>query len=464
MTYVPPTVNNGYIGLPITINPNLLVQAAFANIQAQIPGWVPHEGQLDVAIIEEACQLFASCAVIANQVPITIFESYGELVGVVPIVGAGATAPALFTMTDSLGYTIPAGTVVAYQQSGSNQILFTTQTTLVIPASSTTGTVEIACETVGTFANDLPNATLQLVTTFAQVASIATTDTTSGGVDPETSTGYINRLSNELQLLTPRPILPADFAALAQNVTGVFRALAINLFSPGRMLIDVTLFSDTILTDPTGSFATVDVGRTVSGADIPFGTVINAFTDANNVVMNHSATASGAGNTVVLGDLTGVERCVTVAGVQADGTPLTTDEDTALLAYLETLREVNFVTAVIDPTYAQVDISVTCFAVAGANTSAVEAAVEASLTSFLSPAIWGGGADQVPTWSPNTSTVSFLEVANVILETAGVLFINSGDLHIALSGNALGSVDITLPGAAPLPEVGTISVTALASS
>ena len=49
----PLTINNGYIVLPVTTDPNAMVQAALATIAANLPGWVPQEGQLDVLLLEQ---------------------------------------------------------------------------------------------------------------------------------------------------------------------------------------------------------------------------------------------------------------------------------------------------------------------------------------------------------------------------------------------------------------------------
>lgn len=458
-------ITGGYISLPITIDPNILIQQAFAAISAQYPGWVPREGHLEVAIIEEAAQMVAVAASVASQVPVEIFEAFGQLVGVDPILGAFATVPATFTMTDDAGYTISAGTVVAYPLSGNAQILFSVRGTAVIPEGETTGDVVLICETVGSFPNGLATATCQLVTTFAQVASVVTTDEPSGGVDAETSTSYANRLSNELQLMAPRPILPGDFAILAANVTGVFRALALDGVDPGSTVTDgVTTMSSLNIGSATAHFETgVWVGRTVhdSAGHIPAGAQVASVTSDSVAVLNasHAATASGTGDTLTFGDLTSQERCITVCGVDDTGAALSTPVNEALQAYLESLREVNFLVFTIDPTYTEIDVSVTCSAVAGADTGTVQSAVGAALAALLNPATWGGGAAQTPRWDASANVVGILEVANAILATQGVLYIASGDLEICIHGGSLGTTDVTMAGDAPLPTAGTITVT-----
>ena len=108
-------------------------------------------------------------------------------------------------------------------------------------------------------------------------------------------------------------------------------------------------------------------------------------------------------------------------------------------------------------------MTVTCYADIGANTTTVQSAVAAALAAFFNPATAGGGLQLPPVWQ-DTSTVSFLEVAQVISNVPGVLYIPSGDLTIAIHGDSFGTTDLSLPGDAPMPTAGTFSVTVDASS
>ena len=335
------------------------------------------------------------------------------------------------------------------------------KTTVIIPSGQTTGTCTLICKTVGVFANGLVAETCQLVTPSAQILSIATTAMTSGGVNADTSTSYMNRLSNELQLLAPRPILALDYAAMAPNVTGVFRALGIDGLNPGRKVTNgATTNTSTTVTSASGAFTSAkDVGRKVTGSGIPSTTVISSVTNSTTIVISHAATITATGVTLTFGDLTTQQRYVTVCGLTTTGTALSTSVNTAMQQYLNAKREVNFVVATISPTYTSIDVTVTCDAQIGATTSAVQSAVAASIRAFLSKATWGGGANQLPVWTPAATVVRYLDVANAIRTTPGVLFIPSGSLTTRVHGGSMAKSDITLPGDAPLPTVGTILVT-----
>ncbi len=464
MTFVPPLNPNGYVALPVNIDPNAVAYQALRDVMAQIPGYVPRQGHLDVAVIEETAQMAAEAGAVAGTMIPIIFMWFGKLVGITPITGTRATAPVTFTMRDTLGHTIPAGTVVNYPISGSSgttQLLFTVQSPIVISSGLSTGTGTLICETIGTFANGQPVATCQMVSTNASVLSVATTAVTSGGINAETANAYLNRLSNELQLLAPRPILALNYAAMAPNVPGVFRAMAINGLNPGRKVTNgATTNGSKTVTSASGAFTSAkDVGRKVTGSGIPSTTVISTVTSTTTIKISKTATATATGVTLTFGDLSTQQRYVTVCGLTTGGTALSTSVNTALQAYFAAKREANFVVATVSPTYTAIDVTVTCDAIHGYTTSAVQSAVAAALRSFLTKATWGGGSLTPPQWATTAGVVRFLDIANVIRTTTGILYIPSGSLTTRVHGGSMGTSDITLPGDAPLPTVGTILVT-----
>jgi hypothetical protein len=386
------TVNGEYLNLPVTTDPNAMVQAALATIAANLPGWVPNEGQLDVLLLEQFAQMASEAAQVAAQVPMAIFQSFGSLVGITPIQGIPSSALTTWTMVNSAGYTVPAGTIVAYQTLGNVQVQFQTVNAFTVSPGSTTATaVEIEATVVGTANNGIADTVpIVLVNQLAFVSSVVATAATSGGTNPESLNTYLNRLSAELQLLTPRPILPQDFAELAPQVAGVYRAMAINLLNPGRTITGtITLATSTALVDSAGSFTVNDVGKSVTGTDIPSSTTIYAYVSATQVTMSHAATGSLTLGTVTLGDLTGVERCVTVCGVDINGNALSPTVQAALQAYLQAQRELNFLVFTISPTYSEIDVTWTGTAQVGANITTVQAAGNAAISAYLSPAAWG---------------------------------------------------------------------------
>lgn len=324
--------------------------------------------------------------------------------------------------------------------------------------------VEIQSQVVGTVYNGiLDTVPVVPVNQLAFVASIAATSVTAGGIDPETITAYLDRLSNLLEIATPDPVLPNDFAILAQSATdssgnllGVFRALAINLLNPGRTITGtVTLATTTALVDTAGSFTPDDVGRTVTGTDIPSSTTISAYVSATQVIMSNAATGSETLGTVTLGDLTDAEGCLTVAAMDGEGNALTSYVAGELAAFLETFREEGFNVSVIGPTVTTVDVACSFYASPNyIGPPTPHDAVQAVITEYLATPLFAGGDLIPPWWDPTQNYVRIAAMVALISQTPGVAYVDS----LTLNG---GTSDIALSGYAPVPTAGTVTVTVL---
>ena len=281
-----PASQNGYISLPVTVDPNQLMADAFGFIALQFPGWQPYEGHLEVALVEALAQMVATRAQVDAQVPLSIFAYFGaNLANLPPENGNAATASTTWTMVDSAGYTVPAGTVVGWQATGSSYVLFQTVADVTVTTGSTQATgVTIEAQSVGTVNNDLPAGPLVLVDSLAYVSSVVATTTSSGGADPETLAAYLGRLSNQLRLISPRPVLAADFAALSVGQQGTARALGIDNFNAAANM----------LTPPDDGTGTAGVGTWtgVTNATVTDTTAVLDTSTTSSLAV--TATASGA--------------------------------------------------------------------------------------------------------------------------------------------------------------------------
>jgi hypothetical protein len=226
-----------YIDVPITTNPEALADAAFSFLQGQVSGWSPNAGNLEVILIESLARMVADARDVASAVPRSIFRYYGNsLIGVPPISDVKASVNSTWTLIDNKGYTIPAGTQVGLRAAGDELIAFETAYEVVVPSGSTAtaaGGVTLIAVLPGIEGNNL-TGTVELIDTFDWISSIVTVGATSGGVDAESDDAYLNRLASELRLLTPRPILPQDFAIIAMADPGVGRAMALDGYNPAN--------------------------------------------------------------------------------------------------------------------------------------------------------------------------------------------------------------------------------------
>ncbi|RYZ32029.1 MAG: hypothetical protein EOP01_02100 [Propionibacteriaceae bacterium] len=139
----------------------------------------------------------------------------------------------------------------------------------------------------------------------------------------------------------------------------------------------------------------------------------------------------------------GVERTISVYAVDVAGNAVTGTVRSTLLAYLDGLRETNFVVRVGTPTYTPVQVTFSGKAKAGRDPAVVQAAVLAKAYSILDPGTWAGGADTPPEWR-DERVVRYLDLAGQLDAVDGVDYLSS----LTLNG---GSVDVLLPGVVALP-------------
>lgn len=225
-----------YLDIPFESDPDALSQEAFDYLSTAIPNWTPAEGNLDVWLIRAIARVAGEVQEMASAVPTTIFRYAGNnLFGITPIDAVSATGATTWTMRDNAGYTIPDGTLVGVRLSGDVIIPFQTVGDVIVPNGSTvtsTGGVQISAVNPGADGSGL-TGDMELIDSIGFVDSIVLESPgTTGGIDAETDDDYLNRLTLQLQLLAPRPIIPSDFSAMALDVPGVHRALALDGYDP----------------------------------------------------------------------------------------------------------------------------------------------------------------------------------------------------------------------------------------
>ena len=385
-----------YIELPIETNPEVLAEDSFAYVQANFPGWVPNDANLDTIMVEVGARLAAEARDVASIVPVDIFAYFGELVGVPPIRAVPASVETTWTMIDNAGYTIPSGTQVGIRVAGDELVPFNTITETIIPPASTTA-LNVLIEAVEAGGEQSQIGTVggpvELIDTLDYVLTITQEVPTSGGVDAETEEEYLDRLRTRLQLLAPRPIIARDYAVLAEDIPGVERAIALDGYNP-------------------------------------------------------------------IDESTNNERMVAVVAVDTAGEAVSAPIKAEIDAYLQSLREVNFIVNVFDPEYSTVDVTFAAVALPGFDPSVVEVAAEEAVAAYLEPSGWGlvasgaiGDSSESQNWV-NQTVVRYLELTQVVNSVEGVDYVVSLTFRVAPAAYA--STDVTLDGAVPLPRPGTI--------
>jgi hypothetical protein len=360
-------------------DPDDITTDAFEFLQNQFPEWEPNDNNLEVWQIMALARIVSIATQVAGTVPLEIFKYFGQsIIGLQPVGALAAITTTTWTMIDNAGYTIPAGTNVAFQTSGNTSVAFETVDDVIVPPGSTvtaTGGVQIIAVDAGSQGNGLGPSGIVLLDALAFVSGIVAEAETTGGVDAESDTQYAARLAAELQLSSPTPILGTDFGVMARNVTGVFRAVGVDNYNP----------------------------------------------------------ADGTTNN---------QRMVAVAAVDATGAAVSSGIKTAIHDYLQSLRETNFIVNTFDPTYTTVNIVFNFTAFSTFDAASVLSAATLALENFLNPAMWGVDPNDttLTSWT-NTPTVRYNSVVGILLAVPGLRWVNSLTINgvaadLALSGKA----------------------------
>ncbi len=146
------------------------------------------------------------------------------------------------------------------------------------------------------------------------------------------------------------------------------------------------------------------------------------------------------------------ERYVTVAAIDGNGNPVSSDAKAQIDTLLQEEREWNFVVHVIDPTYTTIDVTFTVRALAGYTIADVDTRAEQAVKDYLNPKNWGV-VDSADSWS-NTPVVRYLEMAEVLNRVAGVYYVENLTMRTGI--NAFASADVPLAGAIPMPQAGVV--------
>lgn len=242
-----------YVELPLVTDDQALADSAIANLQQQWPAWVPSDGNMEVVLIETLSPFAAVAAMNMVQMSGAAFIALGtKLYGIPYEEGAPASTTVTLTFQDASGpYDCPAGS-----EMDLGGYAFSTVSDVVCPNGSTqVSGVAIVANDVGVDFNNLTSTDWSSVTLPLWVTNVSTEAPTSGGIDPQDDTDYLNMLSRELQLRGRMVVTLPDYEIAAVDTEGVGRAYAVT--DSAR---NVTVY----LTDPNGQPVTAAVKTTLS--------------------------------------------------------------------------------------------------------------------------------------------------------------------------------------------------------
>jgi len=266
-------------------------------------------------------------------------------------------------------------------------------------------------------------------------------------------------------------VVPGDiYSAVAQFravTTGRNCRVCIRWYSDAGGTSAISDSDSTSVADVTGSFVQASVQNAIAPINaVTCRVIAKVIAPANTEVhyIDVIQLRRGPGIDWVIGGTaeTGNDRMVTDFPVDADGEPVSSGIKIEIDNYLESLREVNFITFVADPFYTTIDVQFVAKALQGYDTTLIHDAIIEALTQFLSPANWG--FPQASTLGDSSSTlwfnkplVRYLELSQAINEVIGVDYVTT--LALRSGSNSYAQLDVNLGGIVGLPRPGSITGT-----
>lgn len=482
-----------YILEPLDTDPDSILQDAVDYVRVFYPNWNPLDDQLDWLLLRFASFKMAIIADMASRVERAIYMYFGaSILNIPPLPEEFATVAFTITAIDTLGHTLDAGALVAVADSNGDLHMFSTISDIVIDVDNDTATGSAEAVDSGISSNNLtgqgiPNEEVDWITSIVVAAP------SSGGADAESTQDYLTRLTNNLSLMAPRPILAQDFALILRNIVGIQRAAALDNFLPG------TNEQQTISHDYTGNGATggtltwgghttgplaynstaaqvkagfeglinVEVGDVkCSGGPWPAIITIEftgryAYTDVPAIIAS-SGTWTGGTAVSITTTVPGVvadfaaENAVAVSGIDENGVGVSDDIKVQAQTYLEGMRQENFVISVLDPAYSVIDVTWTANKQPQADSADVETRGNSAINSYFSPTNWGSPQwpIDVRSWN-NKSDIRIQELYTVLNNIDGIDYVTSLVFSVG-SGDPQDALDKTLSGIFPLPVSGNI--------
>jgi uncharacterized phage protein gp47/JayE len=205
-------------------------QLALDFAASQLPEWTPTATDPAAVLLEAMALQVAEAIWAINRLPGATVETLLHIFGVTFDPGAAAATTIEFTMVDTAGHTVPAGTRVRVDVNG-QPVVFTLDVDAVAATATATAAAAATASTLSAAPNGIAAGTpvsLLDAAYFVDTAAIAATVT--GGRDPEDSLAWFNRAVQRFARLTETLNRADQFEAVALEDPAIHRVTAIDLY------------------------------------------------------------------------------------------------------------------------------------------------------------------------------------------------------------------------------------------
>ncbi len=262
MTATPRSLTN-----PTVVEATDLKQIGLDYLTSAVPGFENTPGDGTDTLLETVAQMLSYALKQYADPTEAIVSHVGAVVyGTDPFPATSASSTVTIT-TDGTAGTIDAGINLGVRDDDGVLVgMQTTEDVTCTLGDTDYPAVPVIVSDPGTAGNGLAGD-VEIVDRVAFVLTAELDDATSGGTDAESPAEYAQRLAELIELIAPRPILPADFAAAARLfVPGVYRAMAIDGYNADTDETDVERCVTVAVMDSAGEDCSTDVKDAVLAA------------------------------------------------------------------------------------------------------------------------------------------------------------------------------------------------------
>lgn len=303
-----------FVRLPIETTPQQMLEEWSAEMEALISGWDPALAEYETIQAQALIyRIVFPLLQLAANVDQAIFSEWGkQIVNVVPQDATRSTVNSTWTMKDTAGYTITAGTQVDIARTGDERIGFLVVSDVEVPpGKEATEPGEVVLEAIepGLDGNGLEGEGI-LIDALFFVTDIAIVGASSGGTDAEDPAAYLGRLAETMQTYIEGVVTSRDVEIVARNVPGIGRALAIDNYNLETAEAEQEKTTTVIVTDDEGEPATAEAKEALEA-------VLEEKREVNYLFFVGSPTYNEIDVEAVIVPMQGFDQASVVANVEA---------------------------------------------------------------------------------------------------------------------------------------------------
>lgn len=230
MPYVDPDLND---------DETAVAEGNLAAARDIVDGWEPAEGDPETALFEATGTVQATAMAEIKSLERNNYAGFGDRI---LRLTRGAAEPArsqvTITFDDDAGHLVPAGFEVVFATiDGDSVPVATTIDAVAAPGATEVTAVPVAALEPGTGGNGATGASIDRED-LSFVAAVTLEQPTSGGVDEEPLTEYLDEAVAKSERISFLPLTPSNYAAVALEVPGVARAITLNRHDPATAPAD----------------------------------------------------------------------------------------------------------------------------------------------------------------------------------------------------------------------------------